>query len=165
MTAKAAILSWSEIQLGSQAALFVLMYKVSVCMCAGSKMTVHRTYYSSLCVGPPVSLQIEVGGDVREDEGRMAYVAVESDSVVLRCSCLADPKPSVVWLRDGQVIETDLQPDLYSVETEYNISNRPIGNFTETLTIIAVMDSGSYTCSVSNDHGNSQAMEALDVIG
>lgn len=115
-----------------------------------------------------MSLELEVSGDVTDDDSRMAFVAVELSSVVLRCSFLADPEPNVVWLLNGQPIDTD-QPKYYMVDVEYEISNRAIGNFTETLTIISVVmiDSGNYTCMGSNIHGSSLyiATKTLDVIG
>ena len=113
-----------------------------------------------------MSLDLAVGGAVREDDMRMAYVAVETSPVVLRCTFLADPVPSVTWLLDGVAMDTN-QPGRYAVETKYEDTNVPIGNYTQTLTILRVVsqDAGEYTCVGANRHGSLQAMEALVVIG
>lgn len=117
-------------------------------------------------VGPPVFLELKVSGNVTDDEARMAFVAVERSLVEFRCSFQADPEPNVVWLLNESLINTN-QPERYAVTREHESSGRPILNFTETLTIMSAVlsDSGNYTCIGSNIHGNSQAMDVLDVIG
>ena len=113
-----------------------------------------------------MALELGVGGDVTYDESRMAFVAVEGSPVEFRCSFLADPEPNVVWLLNGRPVDTN-QPRLYTLTREYETSDRPIHNFTETLTIMSAVltNGGDYTCVGSNIHGDSQAMEILDVIG
>jgi hypothetical protein len=122
--------------------------------------------HESAIIGPPVSLVLEVNGDVIYDENRIAFVVVEQRRVLFTCSFLADPRPNVVWLRNGEPINTS-NPQKYTLVREYEISERPIGNFTETLTIIGAVlnDTGSYTCAGSNTHGDTRALEMLEVIG
>jgi hypothetical protein len=109
---------------------------------------------------------LEVSGDVIYDENRIAFVVVEQSRVLFTCSFLADPRPYVVWLLNGEPINTSISQK-YTVVREYEISERPIGNFTETLTIIGAFlnDTGSYTCAGSNTHGDTRALEMLEVIG
>lgn len=181
MTAKAAILSKSTIRLEPIAPLSILMCKVSpcsiqlasrvgscmhgMCMYIKSALLVHCACVCP-CLGPPVSLLLEVSGVVVEDDRRMAYVAVETSRVNFSCSFLADPVPNVTWLQNGVLIVTN-QPR-YSVERKGDIMGRPIKNITDILTIKSVVleDSGNYTCFVSNMLGSSSpAAEELVVIG
>ena len=117
------------------------------------------------CTGPPVSLVLDVSGDVRDDDSRMALVAVELSSVVFRCSFLVDPEPDVVWLQNEQPIDTSQQH--YIVNRVYQTAGRPIGNFTETLEISSVVleDTGDFTCTAANGYGSANATESLVVIG
>ncbi len=122
---------------------------------------------SCLLAGPPVMLRLEVSGEVVVR--RMNYVAVEGGRVVLTCSFLADPKPTVTWLLDNVNISTD-DDKRYTVERRYD-SIAPIGNYTETLTILSVVeeDQGNYTCRGENIHSSPQQpvtdTQPLEIIG
>lgn len=109
-------------------------------------------------------MQLEVSGAVRIDPNRMAYVAVEENSVILTCSFLADPRPDVRWLFNNVTIDTN-QPR-YTVTSIYqNLGST--GNFTEQLNIVSVVreDAGTYTCVGVNTHGSAQARQNLSIIG
>lgn len=121
-------------------------------------------HYPVFPAGPPISLQLEVGGAVNDDAERMAYVAVEMKSVIFTCSFLADPMPYVTWLLDDVTI--DINQNRYTVTRNYQDLGS-IGNFTEQLTIVGVVreDAGTYTCTGINSHGSTQAVQNLTVIG
>ena len=114
--------------------------------------------------GAPVSLLLNVSGEVVDDEERMAYVVTEKGSVKFTCSFQADPTPSVTWLKDDVPFSTN-QPQ-YTVEKE-TTSLGNIDMFAENLIITSAVraDSGNYTCMVNNIHGVVSAFEALVVIG
>ena len=112
-------------------------------------------------------LGLEVSGEV--EVRRMNYVAVETGTVVLTCSFLADPRPTVTWQLNGVTINTD-QPRRYDIEETFE-SLGSIGNYTATLTILSVVegDQGNYTCLGENIHSSPEQpvmdTQPLEVIG
>ncbi len=112
-------------------------------------------------------LWLEVSGEVVVR--RMNYVAVEGGRVVLTCSFLADPRPTVTWMRDDVTVSTG-DARRYAVERRYARIG-PIGNYTETLTILSVVegDQGNYTCRGENIHSSPQQpvmdTQPLEIIG
>ena len=85
------------------------------------------------------------------------YVAVEGGMVVMNCSVLADPQPTVTWFCNGVVINTSSNPEKYLVESIFE-DVPPIGRYVETLVVqtVAPIDSGNYTCRAQNIHTDLQ---------
>ena len=98
--------------------------------------------------GPPVIVRLDMTGDavLRGSD----YVAVEGEMVVMNCSLLADPQPTVTWFHNGVLINTGSNPEKYLVP--------PIGRYVETLVVqtVAPIDSGNYTCRAQNIHTDLQ---------
>lgn len=90
-------------------------------------------------------LGLEVSGGVILR--RMNYVAVLRERVMLTCSFLADPRPSVTWLLNSTNINTNQAKYRVTKTSEDTGSSR---NHTETLMILSVAkeDQGNYTCLV-----------------
>ena len=113
-------------------------------------------------------VQLEVGGQVELRSTN--YVGVEEGSViVLNCSFLADPQPTVTWLLNDVEINV-VQGGRYGSEMRYeNVA--PIGSYVETLTILGLVeaDQGNYTCLGQNEHINPQqptnATQCLKLLG
>ncbi len=109
-------------------------------------------------------LQLVVSGEVVVR--RMNYVAVEGGRVVLTCSFLADPQPTVTWVRNDVTISTG-DARRYAVERRYE-SVGPIGNYTETMAILSVVEEDQGNHGV-NIHSSPQQpvtdTQPLEIIG
>ncbi|XP_066264195.1 muscle M-line assembly protein unc-89-like [Branchiostoma lanceolatum] len=77
------------------------------------------------------------------------FDTLEGETAEFDCKVVGEPRPSLKWSRDDQ----DLEGERYVVD--YNPSGVCVLSIQDTVT----SDSGWYTCTVSNDHGQ-QSMRA-----
>ena len=100
-------------------------------------------------------VQLDMAGDavLRGSD----YVAVEGEVVVMSCSLLADPQPTVTCFFNGVVINTSSNPTKYHMQSMYE-DGPPLGRYVETLVVqtVAPIDSGNYTCRAQNIHTDLQ---------
>lgn len=113
-----------------------------------------------------MSFSLDVSGDVMDDSNRGAYVAIESRTVVFNCSFSVDPQPSVEWLHNHQLIQTQ-QISKYRTATNTFTDTPPIGHTYYQLTLLSAAeeDTGNYTCRGINEYGDGEVMQRLIVIG
>lgn len=108
--------------------------------------------YCSSCLYLLVSPTIlENGGNISRS------VLDESDEVAFVCTVDGVPLPtSVVWLKDGRLLQTELNDRFRVVEEDatpfspYILSAR---RSTLTISNLTTSDGGRYSCSASNDVG------------
>ena len=119
-----------------------------------------HNYYSlcvSVCVcvwfGPIVPAMLAI------DEG-IALTRNENDNLILTCASDGIPRPDILWIRDGAVIEQKLLSRLsvssttpqpaFRTDIRGHLGLEWGSNSTLTITALTEADSGSYSCQTSN---------------
>lgn len=93
-----------------------------------------------------------------------ARAHIEGSTVVLTCSFLADPRPTVEWLHNGMSLTMSSRHLTVINYTDLGA----IENGTHILTIRDVRreeDNGNYTCRASNSYGDNNDTQNLVILG
>ena len=165
MRVRETTLSWLLTQLETPLPLHTLMSPVRILL--NKNNYVHMCYVMGcMChesLGAPLSLDLKLRGDNIREEGA-DFIILETGSVSFVCSFLADPLPSIQWLRNGQPIVT-AQPLRYTLESTFTDLGS-IANISQMLTILRVLeqDSGLYSCDVSNQYGRGKTSDISLVV-
>ena len=78
---------------------------------------------------------------------------LEGNDVMFECQAIAEPIHSVEWMFKNQLLDTE--SNKYSVDSTGEL----------TIYNVQLNDTGLYTCTVSNIHGNASASANLTVQG
>ena len=96
---------------------------------------------------------------LESDEGR-PETRDEGDSLVLTCVSDGIPRPNILWIRDGAVIDPNLlsrvtvsattpQP-AFRTDIRGHLGDKWGSNSTLTITELTIQDRGGYSCQTSN---------------
>ena len=105
-----------------------------------------------------VPLTPTVPARLEPDEGE-PLTRNEKDTLILTCASDGIPRPKILWIRDGAVIDPNLQSRLSVSSTTIPAFRTDIrghfglewgSNSTLTITALTEADSGSYSCVTSN---------------
>ena len=78
----------------------------------------------------------------------------EGDNVTFTCNAIGNPKPSILWTRDGSPLETRDNSSRISL----SVDKKKL-----TITSVNRTDSGEYRCVAENSVGNDTSNAKLDV--
>lgn len=91
-----------------------------------------------------------------EDETQDELKAVENEMAELECYVEGSPKPVILWIKDGHLLNIDTEKHRYRVYQNGQLLQ---------INDVKSSDAGLYTCVASNIAGTKEKNFALDIYG